>query len=154
MAAKKTKRASDKFQKVTKREAGKNYNDKRPIWTFDKLDLSDSFSFTAHKLKTDNNFETVFTKMLEYSQMTWAEIARQTHDNGSSKHHYLSDESKFSKEAFESINGLGLSEQSDQIYSFALTNKLRIIGIRNNEYFQVVWYDPDHRFYPAKKKHT
>jgi len=154
MGSKKTKHAAGKFQKETKTTPKRSYDREKPVWTFDKLDLSDSFSFTANKLKDDGNFETVFTKMLEYSQMTWAEINMQTHDGAKSKHHYLSDESKFSKEAIESIERLKLSEQSDSIYSFALTNTLRIIGIKNNQYFHVVWYDPEHKFYPSKKKHT
>lgn len=45
-----------------------------------------------------------------------------------------------------------LDEYSDSIFSFALQNKLRIIGLRINEIFHILWYDPNHEVYPVNKK--
>lgn len=40
------------------------------------------------------------------------------------------------------------------IFSFALQNRLRIVGIRENEYVHVLWRDPDNEICPSKKHHT
>lgn len=83
--------------------------------------------------------------------MTWAEIRRQTHDAGKSKHHFLTEVDGFSYEALERINKLRLTEDTDRIFSFAFTNLLRIIGLREAEKFYVIWYDAYHQFYPSKQ---
>ena len=85
--------------------------------------------------------------------MTWAEIDRQIHDDGRSKHHYLRPGS-LSKEAEKRLSAKHLDDHSDQIYSFALQNRLRIVGIREDEFFRVLWYDPNHEACIAHKKHT
>jgi hypothetical protein len=84
--------------------------------------------------------------------MTWAAIKKQTHDNGKSKHHFLSANS-LSKAAKERIKDKHLEESSDYIFSFALNNLVRVIGIRNPDSaeFEVVWYDPNHQFALSKK---
>ena len=119
-----------------------------PIWMFDKLDISGPFAFNLSRGEFDS--KEFMEKMIAYSNMTWGEIRKQTHDGGKSKHHYL-DESGMSDDARERIKAKELLEQSDSIYSFAFQNKLRIIGIRDGKEFHVVWYDTEHKFYPSKK---
>ena len=46
---------------------------------------------------------------------------------------------------------LRLNEDTDRIFSFAFTNSLRIIGLREAEKFYVIWYDAYHEFYPSKQ---
>lgn len=92
-------------------------------------------------------------KMIRYSNMTWAEIKRQTHDQGNSKHHFLRPE-ELSKESQERLTAKGLEEANDALFSFALNNTLRIVGIREGERFKVLWYDPNHEVCPSVKKHT
>ena len=104
-----------------------------------------SDSTVDHKLDLD--------KMIRYSNMTWAEIKAQTHDDGKSKHHVL-DFDGISKDAKKRIEKMKLEEYSDSIFSFALTNLVRLIGIRKDEKFEVLWYDPLHDVYPSPKKHT
>ena len=64
------------------------------------------------------------------------------------------DYDSLSKEARDRITALVLEEDTDRIFSFAFQNRLRIIGLRENEKFHVKWYDPGHRFCISKKKHT
>lgn len=83
--------------------------------------------------------------------MSWSEIDHQTHDaKGKGKHHFLSAEG-LSKQAKERIKAKRLEDQTDAIYSLALQNVIRIIGVREGATFYVVWYDPKHEFYPSKK---
>ena len=92
-------------------------------------------------------------KMIAYSNMTWSDVKKQTHDDGKSKHHFLSIDS-LSKETIDRIKFKKLQEYSDSIFSFAFQNKLRIVGIRINECFHVLWYDSEHEICPSKKKNT
>lgn len=149
------------YEKRTKREKGhraekqtvKNENyeseNKLVIWRFDMIDRNGSFAFDLNR--DDFNHKEVMEKMLEYSTMTWADIRKQTHDRGKSKHHFL-DAENLSPETKERINKMKLEQYSDMIFSFALQNKLRIVGIREREHFHVLWYDPNHEICPSKKK--
>ena len=95
-------------------------------------------------------------KLLEYSTMTWFEIKKQTHDDGKSKHHQLSPQS-LSLEAWQRIRAKHFEEEKiEHLFSFALNNKIRIIGFReiDTPEFKVVWYDANHEFAPSKLKHT
>ena len=47
-----------------------------------------------------------------------------------------------------------LEESSDQLYSIALQNKLRIVGLRDKDRFHVLWYDPEHEVCTSQKKYT
>ena len=59
-----------------------------------------------------------------------------------------------SSEALERVKARELDENLDAIFSFALENKLRIVGVRIDENFHVLWYDPEHEVCPSSKKHT
>ena len=119
-----------------------------PVWRFDLLDRAGPFAFDTSR--PDFQHREFLDKMIAYSNMTWAEIKRQTHDKGKSKHHML-DESGFSPAAWERIRAKHLEEETDAIFSFAFQNLLRIIGVRRNAEFHVVWYDANHQFYPSKR---
>lgn len=143
------KEQSSPGKRTIKQNSGSN--DKKPIWLFSELDRAGSFAFDVtrpcfeHKLFMD--------KMISYSGMTWNEILAQTHDKGKSKHHFLNYD-ELSGEAKERITRLSLDEDTDRIFSFAFQNKLRIIGFRQDEFFYVKWYDPEHKFCPSEKSHT
>lgn len=137
--------------KTTVKQVGYSTDNKKPIWCFDMIDRNSKFAFDVDR--ADFRHYEVIKKIIDYSNMTWAEIERQTHDDGKSKHHFLSLDT-LSKEAITSFNKKELSDRSDSIFSFSFQNKLRIVGIRIDEYFHVVWYDPNHEVCPSHKKHT
>ena len=119
------------------------------VWLFDKIDKNGFFAFDINR--SDFLHKLVLDKIISYSSMKWTEIRKQTHDNGKSKHHFLTEFENFSDEAQKRIIKLQLTEDTDRIFSFAFTNLLRIIGLRDKEKFHVIWYDPKHEFYPSKK---
>ena len=132
--------------------AGERYSSEgmTPVWCYDKLDRDGPFAFDT--ARDDFQHREVLEKIIAYSNMTWADIRKQTHDKkGKSKHHFLEVES-LSAQARERLKAKRLEEHSDSIFSFALQNKLRIIGIREDERFHAVWYDPEHGFCPSTKK--
>ena len=101
--------------------------------------------------QVSKNKQTVRSTNSSDTSMTWREILQQTHDGGKSKHHFLRYES-LSGEAQMRLQSKKLEEASDSIFSFALTNLLRIIGIRDKEKFHVLWYDPEHKVCPSKRR--
>ncbi len=118
------------------------------IWTFDRIDRDGPFAFDLSR--PDFNHKEVLTKIVEYSSMTWSDVKSQTHDRGKSKHHFLNVDS-LSNEARERVTNKLAEEEYDQIFSFAFQNKLRVVGIRVNEVFHIIWYDPEHKFCPSSK---
>ena len=101
--------------------------------------------------RSDFNHKEILEKIILYSNMTWSDIRKQTHDNNKSKHHFLEMES-LSGAALERIRANKLEDFSDSIFSFALQNKLRLIGYRQDAFFHLVWFDPQHEFCPSQKK--
>lgn len=126
-------------------------NDKLPIFLFRNVDADGKFAFNPNR--QDFAAEDFLSKLLAYSKMTWQEISGATHDQAQSKHHYISTEN-LSKDAWERINAKNLTDEIDAIFSFALSNIIRVIGIREGNKFHVVWYDAKHEFSISQKKHT
>lgn len=127
---------------------GKSTIQEKPIWRFEKIDRNGKFAFDLSR--PDFRHREVLQKLMDYGGMTWADIDGQQHDRGKSKHHYLNPES-LSTAARERIKAKGFEEDSDAIYSFAMQNLLRIVGLRQGAEFYVVWYDPKHEFCPSTK---
>jgi len=129
----------------------KSTDNKRPVWIFTNVDMAGKFAFDIHR--DDFQHLEVMEKMICYSNMTWGEIKQQTHHDGKSKHHHLQYKA-LSKKSQERLTAKGLEEAIDALFSFALNGTLRIIGIREEERFKVLWYDPKHEVCPSHKKHT
>jgi hypothetical protein len=125
-----------------------SYDGLCPIWVFDRIDRDGRFAFNV--LRSDFDSKDVLGKIISYSCMSWYDICKQTHDDGKSKHHFL-DFSGMCNDVKERIKKLQLEEYTDIIFSFAFTNKVRVVGIREKEKFHVIWYDPFHEIYPVKK---
>ena len=138
------------YQEASKRtvrpESG--YENSKVILCFDRIDRNGPFAFDINR--PDFSPHEILEKIISYSSMTWREIRSQTHDNGKSKHHFLNDTDNFSGEARARISAMKLWDDTDRIFSFALQNKLRIIGLREKEFFHVLWYDPQHEVYPSR----
>lgn len=128
-----------------------SYDRERPVWIFTEIDRSGEFAFDMHRIDKDS-YE-ILDKIINYSSMTWGEIQRQTHDDKRSKHHYLSPDT-LSETARKRLIAKRLEDRSDDIFSFAFNNLLRIVGYRDKEKFYVLWYDPNHEVCPSSKKHT
>ena len=120
------------------------------VWMFDMIDRNGKFAFDV--CRDDFNHQCVLSKLIDYGNMSWSEIKKQTHDkDNKSKHHFL-DIEKLSDEAGKRISALKYDDKTDAIFSLAFTNTLRIIGIREEEKFHIVWYDPFHEFCPSHKR--
>ena len=117
---------------------GVSYEGIKPAWVFDKIDRNGCFAFDINR--DDFDYHEVLEKMISYANMTWGDLRRQTHDDGKSKHHFL-DADKLSKNAKERLVAMHLEEEADQIYSIALQNKLRIVGLRVSDFLKWPAFD-------------
>ncbi len=142
---------SSKSGKKTVQQMHGSSDSEKIVWLFDNLDVAGEFAFDVNR--EDFQHKEVMEKMIAYSSMTWADLKRGTHDAGKSKHHEI-DIAQLSAEAQARIRAKHLEEATDSIFSFALQNKLRILGIRDGRFFHVLWYDSEHRACPSEKKHT
>lgn len=116
------------------------------VWSFDKVDRNDHFRFCCDREDMIHN--QLLEYIMQYSGRTWASIKLDTHDKSNrSKHHFLNYD-ELSRTAKDRVAAMHIEE--DDIYSLALTNKLRIIGIRDGRVFRAIWYDPEHEFCPSK----
>lgn len=85
----KGKALKGKCYKGTKRVVGQGVSTDNlpPVWTFTDIDMTGEFAFDVRRAGFRHG--DVMEKMIDYSNMTWAEVKRQTHDQGKSKHHYV-----------------------------------------------------------------
>lgn len=125
-------------------------NGERVVWIFDSVDRDGVFCFNT--ARQDFDHKQFLDKLISYSCMTWSEVLSQKHDNKQKTKHHLLDYGSLSKEARDRITALKLEQDTDRIFSFALTNMLRIIGLRDGERFYVKWYDVNHQFCPSGRK--
>ena len=77
--------------------------------------------------------------------MEWTEIA-------GSDHHSIP-VSKLSNEAQKRLEEIK-QDDIDEIFSFHLQGKPRIICIRDLSIAKLLWFDPEHKVCPSQKKHT
>jgi len=57
------------------------------------------------------------------------------------------------KDAQKRLEELKLDDV-DQLYSLRLNGRERLWGIRSNDKFSILWWDPEHQICPAPLKHT
>lgn len=149
MAKKTNQKQHNKGSKQTVTQKDDTPDKKKAVWCFDKIDRAGKFAFDLNR--PDFLHKEVLSKMVTYNNMTWTEIKMQTHDStNKSKHHTLKVES-LSSDARKRLSSIQMEEYADALFSFALQNKLRIIGYREKEFFHVMWYDPYHQVAPSHK---
>jgi len=76
-------------------------------------------------------------KLHDFDSMTWNEISAE-------KHHYLSP-SSLSKEAKQRLEELGLDDERENLFSFCMQGKSRIIAIKHANIAKLFWFDPEHK---------
>lgn len=134
-----------------------NRNGRKPTWRFQLIDMESPF-FNVRRYKRGGRiyviYEEILRKLKSFESMTWQEIDQQSRGNGHSSNHFIPVED-LSKEAKRRLNELQ-QDDIDQVYSISIGGKRRLIGIFDGvgSSFDVIWYDPDHKVCPSRKKHT
>ncbi len=119
-----------------------HYVDAKPVWRFSTVDKEGAFCWPKGK----NEELEIVGKLHDFDSMTWADIQGK-------QHHYLSARS-LSREAVKRLEHIKLDDEVDNLFSFRLQGKPRIIAIKHASIAKLLWYDPEHLVAPSAKKHT
>lgn len=126
-----------------------SYQDENICWTARELDSNSNIEGVRWDLSASETEELL--KFLEnLSQKTWreseAEVAgghRRNHD------HAVTDLVPSAQKRLRQLN-----QPEERIYRFRMSGKRRLWGFRSGNLFRILWYDPEHKIYPVKKRHT
>lgn len=87
----------------------------------------------------------IIPKLQNFETMQWSQIL-------GSKHHEVNIEG-FSKEALKRLEELRMDDQETMV-SLRLSGEKRLWGVRKGSVLKIIWWDPHHKVYPSKLKHT
>jgi hypothetical protein len=117
-------------------------HDNKPVWRFSTVDRSGPFAWP----KGEEKELEIVVKLHDFDSMTWSDICGR-------EHHQLSPQS-LSRLAIEQLEKINKDHEAENLFSFHLAGKPRIIAIRHENVAKLLWYDPDHQVAPSKLKHT
>jgi hypothetical protein len=115
---------------------------KTPVWRLWAMDMEGLFGWgrcAEHLLE-------IREKMCRYEQMMWREIEGDRHRN-----HFLSPES-LSPEAQRRLVEIDRDDVADSLFSLHVDGEKRIVGWRVGREYRLLWWDPDHRVSPSRKR--
>jgi hypothetical protein len=93
---------------------------------------------------------TILRRVMELEGKTWFDLQKAD----VSLHAHELSANRLSPEAEQAIADAKLDAEVDQLFQVGVSGKQRIIGLRYESEFHVVWWDPMHEFCPSKKKGT
>lgn len=95
-------------------------------------------------------FEKIYPKLKDLESNTWDEIRLQTHrgKGGMKSNNHLVQVGKLCEKARKRLVDLKLDD-NDELYSLRLEGKIRIYGIRKENYLDIIWVDLNHEVYPV-----
>ncbi len=114
-----------------------------PVWQTGAIDLDGPWGWK--KIEDGLFFSNILPKIQDLESMTWHEILGRNH-------HEINIE-LISKEAQKRLRELRLDD-FETLVSLRLTARQRIWGIKINNIFKILWWDPKHEVYPSKRKYT
>jgi hypothetical protein len=122
-----------------------------PIWSFSKCDSDCENWCIGRAMDHDSFWNQIIARLNCYETMTWAQIEAAT---GAKSHgnmnHFVSID-RLTPEAEKRFRELDIPE--DSLYTLNLQGSHKLIGIRSNRRFYLVWYDPNHEVVKQEKKH-
>ncbi len=116
--------------------------DGRPSWRFSSVDRAGPFPWP----KGQREELEIVEKLHAFDSMSWNDIAGK-------QHHFLSP-SSLSSEAKRRLEEIQRDDEIDNIFSFHLQGKPRIVCIRHQDLALLLWYDPEHKVAPSTLKNT
>jgi hypothetical protein len=114
---------------------------KNPTWRFSAVDRGGPFPWPVNHA---DELE-ILQKLRQFDGMNWSEIE-------GADHHAI-DVSRLSRAAQRRLEEIKQDDVSE-VFSFHFSGKRRIIGIRIQGVVRLLWWDPDHKVCPSKKKRT
>jgi hypothetical protein len=94
----------------------------------------------------------IHSSIASFETMTWSEIEKKVGPHGT-RHNHPMPVSDICPDARKRLRELVLDD-FDTLYSLRITGERRLWGIRDNEAFYILWWDPHHSVCPVKKRYT
>jgi hypothetical protein len=113
-----------------------------PIWRVGKIDFDGPW---CPKGIPKQLLLEIIGKLKHLESTTWVIIER----GGS---HFIPVE-EITSDARRRLEVLKLDD-TDSLFSLRLSARERLWGLRSNDMFSLLWWDPDHQICPSVKKHT
>lgn len=132
-------------RKQVKEAATPAYRDQRVRWKFYQADYEGPW---CPKKATPEEARLIVIKLAEFDSRTWKEIeGKQSHEI---------DVAQLGDDAQERLRKVGhlKARAIETVYSFRLGGAERLWGVRDDDTFCVLWWDPQHLVYPVALKNT
>ena len=97
--------------------------------------------------------ESIINKLQDYETQTWQDVQSASGGKSSGKgsnSHFISASQLPKKEKREFIR-LGFMDKYDKVFSLRLSALERLVGVVDMNRFDILWYDPNHSFFPSHK---
>ena len=121
-----------------------NPNTLNPKWSFKWIDIGAPWCWSQMESDAAQN---VYPRLGGFESMTWIQI--QQAELG---HPIPKDDPDLLADAPKRLEEIGKGDYD--LYSLRVTGAGRIWGIKVEDLFYVLWWDPAHAVYPYKLKHT
>jgi len=112
-----------------------------PVWSFSQIDVDGPWC--GNTGVTGDILKGVMMRLKNLEALTWSEIE-------GAEHHAVSVES-LAPEAVKRLIEIG-RDDIDTLFSLRVTGARRIWGVRVHRQFNMLWWDPEHKVCPSKKK--
>lgn len=147
--SKKTKQVRQREQPTEKKQARQEVDPGQvskmnPVWSIRLFDVVGPWGRELIE-NGGHLWEAIFPKLRNYESMTWGEIERDRQYNHAVK------VEKLDKSAQKRLSELKLDDHAE-LFRLRLNGTQRVWGIRSWNMLQLLWWDPDHKICPSKKK--
>lgn len=113
-----------------------------PLWAFRIIGVGGPWCWSA---LSGNDLAQVLQRLKQLESMTWGEV-----EGGE---HRFVDVAGCSKQARDRLQEWK-HDDTPSLFSLRVTGRRRIYGIRDENVFSFLLWDPEHEVYPARKKHA
>ena len=123
-------------------EPEKQGSDSQKIrWKFSVIDREGPWGFG--RITEGEFWGILLPKLRDYEKLTWAEIYKHPHNHPIPKDSIVS----AARTRLQEIN----QDDTDNLVSLSTSGLPRLWGIRANDEFRVLWWDPQHQIYPTSR---
>ena len=134
-----------------RRENPESIFDLPMTWCLTRSDIEGAWSWGQTRQWSEDEWSGRIEPNLRLlTGMPWSEIERMS--SGGHRRNHPQDVATLVVEVQDRWAEVGI--ETDVAYRFRLSGAERVWGFRVNAHFHLVWYDPDHRFYPTEMRHT
>ncbi|MDP8223216.1 MAG: hypothetical protein P9L99_07655 [Candidatus Lernaella stagnicola] len=153
-AQKKPKQRVKPLEKKTPQQSHNpdDFREKPFCWRVNKsyIDLDGPYGWK--NVSTDALLFEVIKCLQDHEARQWKEVLNDHDSKGHKKNHDMPVDKlvTLAQKRLQEIN----KEEEDSLFSLRVSGKQRLWGIRKSSTLYLLWWDPDHKVYSVKRRHT